>query len=247
VVSACQDGILRFASLMVDAPAAEDAVDKARSLPSLGVGVHLVLCTSNPAAWGLNILRDTEARRQVESTMAAQIERFLAFGLVPTHLDSHCNIHVHPAVFPSMARLARRYGIKRIRWPAGELGPSLAYAKADHNSAQPLLPQIALAGAYGTLGLALKSRAKDILMPRCYGMLHSGMMTEDYVLWLLRRLPAGLTEIYFHPSSDAQSLAEGGATPTHRSITELRTLLSPRVRQTLKEEAIVLLSADASR
>lgn len=255
VAQACREGILRYASLMVDAPAAADAAAQARACPGLGVGVHLVLCQGNPGPWGLRLLADAPGRRRVESLLTAQIERFLAWGLTPTHLDTHHNVHVHPLVWPAMVRLARRYRIGRIRWPAAsELGPSLAFAWAHWRAAAagspvhcqsdvPLLPQALLAGVYGALGLALKGRAQGLCVARAFGMLHSGLMTEDYVIWLLRRLPEGLTEIYFHPERNPALLAGKVPTPTHRSLTELQTLLSPRVRQALREENIQLLSA----
>ena len=43
VERAHRDGILTAASLMVGAPAAEDAIARARALPGLRVGLHLVL------------------------------------------------------------------------------------------------------------------------------------------------------------------------------------------------------------
>ena len=186
--------------------------------------------------------------------MAEQIEACLALGITPTHLDSHFNAHAHPAVFPALTRLARRYGIGRVRWPAGELGASLSYAAADWRavlsgspvrgqSPSPLLAQLALAGTYGGLGLALRPLARGLDLPRAFGLLHSGMMAEDYVVWLLRRLPEGTTEMYFHPSLEPASSEPGRPTATHRSLTELQSLLSPRVRQVLREEGIELLSA----
>jgi predicted glycoside hydrolase/deacetylase ChbG (UPF0249 family) len=245
VIRAHREGVLRFTSLMVDAPAAAAAAEAARSCPGLGVGVHLVLCAENPAAWGLSLLRDAQARGHIEALLRGQIERFLALGLVPTHLDSHFNAHVHPAVLPALLRVARSFAVPRIRWPAGELGPSLAYAWSHRRggptgrSPAPIARQLLLAGAYGALGLAARRRAGGLLT-RAFGMLHSGMMTEEYVVWLLRRLPPGVTEIYFHPSTEPAS-GDGGPTSTHRSSTELLTLLSPRVRQTLQEEGIQLL------
>lgn len=253
VVQACREGILRFASLMPDAPAAAEAAEAAHALPGLGVGVHLTLCAEAPAAWGLRLLGDARAREELEDRLASQIERFLSFGLKPTHLDSHFNAHVHPAAFPAVLRLARRFGVPRLRWPGGELGISLAYAWADWRRAltrspvrgqspAPLAAQFLLSGAYGALGLGSRWRAGEVRLTRAFGMLHSGMMTEDYAVWLLRRLPEGTTEIYFHPSLDPVP-DEGLPTTSHRSVAELLTLLSPRVRQTLREEGIELLAA----
>ena len=49
VEKAHRDGILRFASLMVQGGAAREAVRIARAHPTLGVGVHLDLCRESPA------------------------------------------------------------------------------------------------------------------------------------------------------------------------------------------------------
>src|ERR1700730_8247454 len=49
VEAASRDGILCGASLMVAAPAASDAVARARRLPGLRVGLHLVLSDGRPA------------------------------------------------------------------------------------------------------------------------------------------------------------------------------------------------------
>src|SRR5580765_6566519 len=43
-----RDGILSCASLMVAGPAAADAVERARRLPGLRVGLHLVLIDGSP-------------------------------------------------------------------------------------------------------------------------------------------------------------------------------------------------------
>jgi len=43
-------GVLNTASLMVGAEAAGDAVDRARSLPSLRVGLHLTLVNGKPVS-----------------------------------------------------------------------------------------------------------------------------------------------------------------------------------------------------
>src|SRR5262249_58180879 len=43
-----RSGVLSAASLMVGAPAVTDAVERARRLPSLGVGLHLTLVDGYP-------------------------------------------------------------------------------------------------------------------------------------------------------------------------------------------------------
>lgn len=237
VISAYRGGILRFASLMVKGSAAEEAAALAKKNPGLGVGLHLELCRDNPEAWGMRYFFDRTSRKGLEAEISSQIERCLALGIQPTHIDGHINIHVHPVIFPILARLALRYGIPRLRLPGGELGVSLR-----HQPKSPV-PRLILGGVFGALGAYLKSYGRGLIIPeRTFGLLHSGMMTEEYLLEIIARLPAGLTEIYFHPSADPASETAGRPTPTHQTIAEWRILTSPRVRAALDRENIKLVS-----
>jgi predicted glycoside hydrolase/deacetylase ChbG (UPF0249 family) len=56
----------------------------------------------------------------LEAELAAQIERVLAAGIRPTHLDSHRHIHTALPIGRVVVRLARRYGIPYVR-PARNL------------------------------------------------------------------------------------------------------------------------------
>src|SRR5690242_8732366 len=56
----------------------------------------------------------------VEAELATQIERVLAAGIRPTHLDSHRHIHTAFPIGHLVVRLARRYGIGYVR-PARNL------------------------------------------------------------------------------------------------------------------------------
>lgn len=239
VARAHREGMLRFASLMVNRPAAAEAAAMARDLPGLGVGLHLELCAQAPEKAGLRYFFDAKARAGVEGEIRVQIEALLKLGIKPTHADGHINIHVHPVIFPVLCRLAREYGIPRVRLPQGELSVNLDYP-AD---ADPLLPRLALAGTFAALRAWLSGAAGGLDVPRTWGLLRSGRMSEDYVLWLLKNLPEGLTEIYCHPCADPSTAVTDRATPTHQSISELRMLTSPRVREVLAAAGIALISA----
>jgi predicted glycoside hydrolase/deacetylase ChbG (UPF0249 family) len=54
-------------------------------------------------------------REAVYEEFKAQLERVLAAGVQPTHLDSHHHIHTEWAIAPLVCRLARAYGVPRIR------------------------------------------------------------------------------------------------------------------------------------
>ena len=238
VAQAHREGVLRFASLMVGRPAAAEAAAIARELPGLGVGLHLELCADQPEKAGLRYFFDAKARAGVEGEIRAQIEAMLKLGLKPTHADGHTNVHVHPVIFPALCRLAREYGIPRVRLPGGELSVSLGYP-ADSD---PILPRLALAGTFAAMRAWISGAARGLQVPRTWGALRSGRMTEDYVLWLLRNLSDGLTEIYCHPCADPSSAVADRATATHQTITELRMLTSPRVREAIAAAGITLIS-----
>lgn len=237
VIDACRNGILRFASLMVDHPGAEEAVRLAKETPQLGVGLHLVMCEDHPEAWGARYFFVPRHRRAIEPKIRAQIEKFLSFGLKPTHVDGHINLHVHPAIFPVLARLAKEYGIPRMRLPSGEFSAGAGFARGHERGGA-----VVEGAVLGVLGRALRRKAQSVYVtPRTYGLLRSGLMHEDYVCHLLERLPDGVTEIYFHPTSDPASAVTDAPTSGHHTITELRTLTSPRVRKALEDNGIRLV------
>jgi predicted glycoside hydrolase/deacetylase ChbG (UPF0249 family) len=235
VMRAHREGILRFASLMVLRPAAAEAAELAKDAPGLGVGLHLELCADEPEKAGLRYFFDAKARAGVEGEIRAQIEALLALGIKPTHVDGHINIHVHPVIFPALCRLAREYGIPRVRLPSGELGPSL-----DYPSDELLIPKIILAGTFGALGMWLRDSAYGLNVPRTWGLMRSGLMSENYASWLISRLPEGETEIYFHPCADPSTAVTKTANPSHQSYSELLTLISPRVRAAVERSGAVL-------
>ena len=230
VIKAHREGILTHASLMVDRAGAPEAVRLARENPSLGVGLHVELCSENPGAWGRRYFFSQEHRRRIDPEIRRQIEKFMALGLKPTHIDSHFHIHVHPVIFPILARLAREYEIPRTRLPGGECRLSLRYSRENAFS------RCGLAAVFFLLGKMLGPSGRGLEIPeRCYGLLRSGLMKKDYLEWLVRRAPAGTTEIYLHPCDDPKTRTEGKPTETHYSIDELEALLDGGVKKAAAE------------
>ena len=138
VVQAHTQGILTSATIMANMPAAPQAIELARQLPTLGVGVHLNLSEGKPVSKdpSVNCLLDTDGqfaysplrlsilsvakrkiRNAIATELAAQIQWVINNGLKPTHLDSHKHIHNFPAIFPVVCELAKNFRIAAIRWP----------------------------------------------------------------------------------------------------------------------------------
>src|SRR5271154_2160978 len=111
------EGILTSATLMATGPAFDDAVERAKATPTLGVGCHLVLMGGTagakpseipslvdvngllPESLGIFVTKVTSRSiqtRDIEIELRAQIQKILRAGIEPTHVDTHKHTHVHP-------------------------------------------------------------------------------------------------------------------------------------------------------
>ena len=233
-----REGVLQAASLMVAAPAVADAVERARRLPGLAVGLHLVLADGKailpPARipdlvdaqgmFGQAMVRQgfryfvvPRVRRQLAAEIRAQFEAFSATGLSLDHVNAHKHFHLHPTILSLTLSIGREFGLRAVRLPAEPgMGPWL----------RPWL--------------ALMRRRMDkagvVYNDHVFGIEHSGNMDEATLLDILRNLPRGLSELYLHPATHG-GLAASMAGYQHAD--ELAALLSPRVRATIAERYLL--------
>jgi hopanoid biosynthesis associated protein HpnK len=223
-------------------------VKLARELPTLRVGLHLVLA-DGPAVlphWRIPALVDAAGRfgnrmfvdgcryfgipavrRQLESEIRAQFEAFARTGLVLDHVNAHKHFHLHPTLLGMLLRIGREYGMTAVRLPQEPLW--FASLAGSGTSAR-------VAALFLTPWLALMKRRLRAAGVRwndhVFGIARSGAMTQDVLLQILARLPGGVTEIYLHPAvQSGSSIAPTMSTYAHAD--ELAALLSPRVRDTL--------------
>jgi predicted glycoside hydrolase/deacetylase ChbG (UPF0249 family) len=95
ILEAHLSGVVTSTSLMVDRPACEEAVALARRCPELSLGLHLELDGVDPEGVAAEIER--------------QQTRFVKLvGSVPTHLDTHHDLHRDPEVLSPLLACARR-------------------------------------------------------------------------------------------------------------------------------------------
>jgi hopanoid biosynthesis associated protein HpnK len=247
---------------MVGAPAASDAVARARRLPQLRVGLHVNLVEGAPVLppervpdlvgrngrFDENMLRAgcrffflARARRQLADEIRAQFAAFQASGLALDHANAHRHMHVHPTVAGLILRIGREFGLRALRIP-DEPVRVLKHAAATEGGRvqRPLhAPWIAL--------LRRRSRRSGLSVnDHLLGIAWTGAMTEDRVLRLLAALPAGTSELYCHPAV-AQTPRLRATMPHYRPVEELAALTSPRVRAAIERQGIELVSyADLS-
>ena len=235
VERAHREGVLSAASLMVAAPAAADAIARARAFPSLRVGLHLVLAdgqSSLPHAaipdlvdakgrFGDRMARDGVrffflpwVRRQLAAEIRAQFEAFAASGLTLDHVNTHKHFHLHPTLLGLIIDIGRPFGLRAIRWPNETRTPLL------------LKPWLALLRRkLSTAGI----EHNDHMV----GIEHSGQFDEAALLDTLARLPRhGIGEIYLHPALISGAEIDASM-PAYRHADEFAALISPRVRAAL--------------
>ena len=237
---------------MVAGPAAQDAIVRARRLPRLRVGLHLVLVEGSPALpperlpdlvdasgylrrdmvrLGFDVFARPSVRRQVAAEIEAQFEAYRASGLALDHVNAHKHFHLHPTVASQIIAVGRRYGLRGLRVPRepvpvlAEVEPS-ARPKADYSTA----PWAALLGRRAR-------RAGLKVADAVFGLACSGAMTPARLSGLLRRLPEGATEIYMHPAT-ASGFA--GHAPGYRYADEFAALTAPSAIAAARAPNVVL-------
>jgi hopanoid biosynthesis associated protein HpnK len=238
VERAHRDGILNAASLMVAGPAAADAVQRARALPSLRVGLHLVVIEgaavlsrdeipnlldaqgqfpSDQLRMGINYFFRARVRRQLAAEIRAQFAAFAATGLTLVHADAHKHMHLHPTVGRLMIDIGREFGLQAVRVPAE---PPAVLARCGTRSGL---------GAHAlyqwTKLLRRRVRAAGLATTdHCFGLAWSGCMTSERVHRLMAELPEGVTEVYFHPAA-ARDATMQRLMPHYEHERELTALL----------------------
>jgi len=240
VERAHREGILSAASLMVAGPAAQDAVARARTMPKLAIGLHLVLVEGKPVlpASAVPLLVDStgnfrtdmaragaamffrpQARAQLAAEIEAQFAAFAATGLRLDHVNAHKHFHLHPTIAALMIKTAAIYGVKGARVP---LEPQAVLGRIERHRASGV---VTLTTPFAR-GLRRRFRRAGIMSPdQVFGLAWSGAMTGQRLAGLIQNLPDGLSEIYMHPAIGPYE----GAAPGYQYAGELEALTDPRL------------------
>jgi len=240
------NGILTAASLMVGGAAVADAVARARRLPSLRVGLHLVLVDGRPvlpperipdlvdargqlrsdlAMVGVAIFVRRRVRAQLAAEIEAQFRAYRATGLPLDHVNAHHHFHLHPTICGQILDIGQRYGMSAVRVPWEPPGT------LDRIESRGWSFRKALTAPWTAL-LRRRVRRRGMIVPdRVFGLTWSGAMTEQRIAGVLRQLPDGLTEIYSHP---ATSGSFAGAASGYRYADELAALTAPGIKNLLR-------------
>ncbi|HEY3315244.1 MAG TPA: ChbG/HpnK family deacetylase [Bacillota bacterium] len=254
IIAAHVDGIVSSTTMMVNMPAAPEAAAIARDHPGLHLGLHLVLTAGRPVLpakevpslvdgegrfrKGFAPLRQLAKPREVAREWQAQLDRFVDLvGRLPTHLDSHHDVHLAPGLTEVAVDLAKSRGVMAMRvvlprdlpWQTSLLRfdpTDLVYARYAGRAAR-VVEASGLAHPGKTLGL-LRLREE---------------MTVDKVIGWLRNLRRSPAELITHAGMVDEELRSISSL-TDKRPRELAVMCDPRLRAVVGELGIELIGFD---
>jgi predicted glycoside hydrolase/deacetylase ChbG (UPF0249 family) len=210
-------GAVTSATLMARASAASEAIEIARSTPTLGVGCHIVLVDGTPVLPPDRIASLIDARSghfhgtlsaflprlltgridtsEIEAEAAAQIALLKDRGVELSHIDTHKHTHMFPAVLSAVLRAARAAGINRVRNPFEPAWASRATARASLMR----VAEIAVLRRLRPVCLRIVADAGFATTDGTVAMAATGVLDAATLASLIGRLAPGTWELVTHP------------------------------------------------
>jgi hopanoid biosynthesis associated protein HpnK len=265
IAEAHRNGIVTSASLLANGAAWRSGVELARSMPGLGVGVHLNLSDGEPVAPRelvtsltnnagefeggpesllLRIAKRRLAPHEVEQEWDAQIEKVRDAGIQATHLDGHKHVHMLPGLFEITLRLAKRYGIGAVRIAHEASSLRAALSAGDEKHAAVVLKQGVQARGLKLLARDAREQAQRAGISAAdyfCGIAQTGEMTKQGVGRFLRNLPEGTTELMCHPGYWDQALQSTATRLQASRQTEVEILTDVEIRNLVASQGIRLI------
>jgi chitin disaccharide deacetylase len=248
-IEALKKGQVTSASIMIPCPWMPEIAAYAREHPEVDFGLHLTLTSEwkyyrwRPVAppdkvkglldpegymWRSEVDTAKHATPQeIETEIRAQIERALAFGIKPTHLDTHMGtLYTRQDFFDVYTRLGKEYGIPvMVMRPTPE---AIAYGKASGSPiGEGALRKLETAG-YAML---------DYLVTGVPGRTFAERKKAYHDL--LRNLKPGVTMLIVHLGLDNDEL-KGITGSWQQRHADLLSFTDPETQALLKELGIKL-------
>ena len=259
ILEAHASGVVTSTTLMANAGGFEDAVRLTQTSPGLSVGCHVVLVdgapVSNPSqvptltdsgefgarltSFAMRTVGGSINPAEVETEVAAQIQKLQGAGIEPSHLDTHKHTHVFPQILRPLLRAARACGVRAIRNPFGRVAFSavLGRPKLWKRYGELMLLNPLARNFLGTV------RAEGMITPDgSVGVAATGALDEELFRQILENLPEGTWEFVTHPGYNDAALDTVRTRLRQSREMELRILTSEAIRETVKRNGIELIS-----
>jgi len=244
-------GLISSGAVMVPCPWFFKAAAFAREHPEVDLGVHLTLtCEYDHYRWGPISTRDPASGLMDEQgclyktseevwakadpdavlvELDAQIQRALAEGMIPTHIDTHMGSVAHPELIPGYIRLATEYGLPPMipRLTPEEL---MAESNVDVETAMSMVGMIL---ALEVLGMPLLDGLAGLPLDDPSNRLEKAKSA-------LAALKPGLTHFIIHPAKDTPELRAITASWPCR-VADYETFMNEELRKFIQAEGIQVI------
>jgi len=164
---------------------------------------------------------------EVEAEMRAQVDKAIAMGIRPTHLDSHMGTCFQPTYVDRYVKV----GIEK-QIPILIFGGHMQYIGAEAGEFKPLLRT--LAAQVWSAGLPV---IDDLVTQPTQARDYAGRKEE--LKTLLRNMEPGITEIIVHCTDPTEVFAYISGSGSAREA-EMQLMTDPDIRSFIESEGIVL-------
>ena len=248
-IRALEEGVATSTSVMMPCPWVPHVAAYLKDHPQTDAGVHLTLTSEwgnyrwgpivgKPATPGLvdpqgylwptvqEVLNHATVE-DFEKEIRAQIDKALAVGITPTHLDSHMGTCFYEPFIESYVKV----GIEK-KIPVLMIGGHMQYAG----------PEV---GKFTLLLRAMGERIWKAGLPAIDDLVTQPTSAPEYeqrkqqLIKLLTDMKPGITQIIVHCTAPTEVFAQISSSGKAREA-ELRLMLDPEIRSFIKKEGIVL-------
>jgi len=258
-------GAITSTSLLVNMPGFEDALKLIKENQSLCVGIHINVLRGKPICpvekvsslceggffrgklFSLAFLPyiNKKILEEFAQECRAQIEKAISQGINITHMDSEKHIHLIQPFFSILLKIAQEYSISRIRC----INESSYFRHAVFNPPYFLNKQLYAASYLSFCSMKnrkLQGSYKFNSPDYFYGVSTTGNMTLENITWALSNLRDGTTEFLCHPGYIDHEWQDYPLKRERYYINatrhkELSLLASPRVKELIKQQGILLM------
>lgn len=256
------NGIMTSTTLMANMEGTDYAIQKAKEISTLGVGIHFNLTEGKPltepnkiphlidpngffkknSEQRKNFLYGKEKIKQAELELKNQLECILDHGLVPTHFDSHHHITGTPVAFKASMSIGQKYHIGRARIT----NTNFRYIKGYEDWVTIIKNRILTLPKMIIHNQNKKKLNLNHFITPDYKVLPSRVLPVDknYVQQFINTLSVlkqGVTEISFHPGYE-NSYYNDSETMLQIRLRDLEIAKSDIVKNYIKDNHIQLIS-----
>lgn len=256
-------GIMSSTTILANMSGTDYAIEKAKEIVTLSVGVHFNLTEGKPltephkiplllndrgefkenSQQRINLIFGRDKQKQAELELSNQLSYVLDNGLRPTHFDSHHHITGTPVAFRASMNVARRFNIFKARITNINYVYTEDYNEGIFARFIRFNRQLPKSLLHRTNKIKLRLNRFETpdtkILPSRVLPIHADPVCQ--FIKTLSALREGVTEISFHPGYLNSNLNDSDMTAALR-LRDLKVAKSEVVREYIKKNDIQLIS-----